>query len=104
MSNMKKMISLAAIGAIVALAAPAYADMLTNRIAANGIIANKLASNKLASNKLASNKLASNKLAVNGIIANGIRSKELGVAAAAGEGAVDDIVGVKLPDGTTFIR
>jgi hypothetical protein len=86
---MKKTIQFVVIGTVLALTAPAYADTLTN---------------KLASNKLAVNKLASNKLAVNGIIANGIRSKDLGVAAAAGEGAVDDIVGVKLPDGTTFIR
>ena len=89
MINMKKTSQFLVIGTILALTAPAYADTLTN---------------KLATNKLALNKLALNKLALNGIIANGVWSKELGVAAAAGEGAVEDIVGVKLPDGTTFIR
>ena len=94
MINMKKTIQFLVIGTILALTAPAYADTLTN----------KLATNKLALNKIALNKIALNKLALNGIIANGVWSKELGVAAAAGEGAVEDIVGVKLPDGTTFIR
>ena len=90
MISMKKTTTyFAAIGLVAALAAPAYADTVTNLLATN-----KLASNKLASNKLASNKLASNKLAVNG----------LGVAVPAGEGAVADIVGIELQDGTSFAR
>ena len=50
--------------------------------------------NELASNKLASNKLASNKLAANGVSA----------AIPAGEGAVAEIVGIELPDGTSYVR
>ena len=108
MTNMKKTIQFVVIGTILALTAPAYADTLTNKIAVNKLATNKLATNKLAVNKLALNKLALNKLALNKLAANGIIVEqdpfEGAWCAAAGEGAVDDIVGVELPDGTTFIR
>jgi hypothetical protein len=66
------------------LGAPAQAGTTTNLLTAN----------KLALNKLAVNKLAVNKLAINGV----------SPAVPAGEGAVTDIVGITLPDGTSFAR
>jgi hypothetical protein len=50
--------------------------------------------NLIAANKLAVNKLALNKLAVNGVSS----------AVSAGEGAVVDIVGIELADGTSLTR
>ena len=75
----QEMICFAAVGLIVALTAPAFADTVSNRLAANRLAANKLAT-------------------------NGIRLDGFGVAAPAGEGAVADIVGIELQDGTSFAR
>ena len=74
MISMKKTTCFAAVGLIVALTAPAVADTVSNRLAANRLAA------------------------------NGIRLDGFGVAAPAGEGAVADIVGIELQDGTSFAR
>jgi hypothetical protein len=84
MTSMKKTIRFAAVGLIVALAAPAYADTV---------------SNKLATNLITTNMIATNMIATNGIPLDG-----LVVAAPAGKGAVTDIVGIELQDGTSFAR
>ncbi len=81
---MRMATALATIVLTLGLGATAQAGTTTNLITAN----------KLASNKLASNKLASNKLAANGVSAT----------VSAGEGAVADILGIELPDGTSYVR
>jgi hypothetical protein len=57
-----------------------------------------------ASNLIAANKLAANKLVANKLVANRIAAIGISPAIPAGDGAVADIVGIKLPDGTRLTR
>ena len=77
MIKIKAVLSLLAVGLIATLSIPAEA---------------KLAANRLAANRLAANRLAANRLAANGL------------ATTPGEGAVSDVVAVKLRDGTEYER
>jgi hypothetical protein len=86
---MKMATALATVVLTFGLGATAQAGTTTNLIAANLIAANLIAANLIAANKLAANKLA----------ANGVSP-----AVPAGEGAVADVVGIELPDGTSFVR
>ena len=120
-----EMIRLAGVGLVLAFAVPADAasvaigheSALTSKtLVSNGLASNKLASNRLASNKLAVNRLASNKLSVNRLASNKLAGNRLASnklagnrlllasGMQAGEGAVLDVVGVKLRSGKGFTR
>ena len=71
-----------------------WGDLSANRLSGNKIAANRLAGNKLATNRLAGNRLAANRLAGNVIAANEMTMGD------AGDGAVLEVVGLVLPDGT----
>src|SRR5215475_11170202 len=80
--------------------------LASNRLASNRLASNKLSVNRLASNKLSVNRLASNKLAGNRLASNKLAGNRLLLASGmqAGEGAVLDVVGVKLRSGKGFTR
>jgi len=76
-----------------------WGDLSANRLSGNKLAANRLAGNKLATNRLAGNRLAGNKLAANRLAGNVIAANEMTMGDA-GDGAVLEVVGLVLPDGT----
>jgi hypothetical protein len=94
---------LAAVVLPLGLGATAQAGTTTNLIAANGVHQNLIAANLIAANKLAANLIAANLIAANLIAANKLAGNKLAAVSKTvptGKGAVDDIVGIELPDGT----
>jgi hypothetical protein len=86
-------------------ATAADATSATNLIAANKLAANLIAANLIAANKLAANKLAANAVATNGQARAKVATDDhQALAVPVGPGAVDAIVGIELPDGTSFAR
>jgi hypothetical protein len=96
---MRMTTALAAVVLTLGLGATADAGTTTNRIALNNIALNRIALNRIALNRIALNRIALNKLSLNKLAAKGVSS-----AVSAGESAVVDIVGIELPDGTSFTR
>jgi hypothetical protein len=91
---MRMATALATVVLTLSLGATAEAGTTTNLIAAN-----KLAANRLAANRIVTNRIVGNRLAANRVVANGVSP-----AIPAGQGAVADIVGIELPDGTKLTR
>jgi hypothetical protein len=64
------------------------------RIVGNRIVLNLIAANRLAANRVVLNRLAANRIVTNALSGNSVSTP------VPGDGAVLDVVGVVLPDGT----